>query len=49
MTAYHEWGSRRLEMMAEDGKHLFADAQTCMETSARLLSNGWWSSGKGTA
>jgi len=43
MSACQEWSNRRLVMMAEDGKHLFADAQKFMETSARLL---WWSSGK---
>jgi hypothetical protein len=35
-----EWTSRRIQMMAEDGKHLFSDAQSCMETGARLLSPG---------
>ncbi|MGD0023515.1 MAG: phasin family protein [Xanthobacteraceae bacterium] len=43
MTACQEWTSRRFEMMAEDGKHLFADTQKFMETGARLLSNGWLS------
>jgi len=43
MSACQEWSNRRLVMMAEDGKHLFADAQKFMETSARLL---WWSNGK---
>ena len=46
MTACQEWSNRRFEMMAEDGKHAFADAQKFMETGARLLSNGWWSNGK---
>jgi hypothetical protein len=40
-AACQEWTSRRLQMMAEDGKHLFSDAQSFMETSARLLSTGW--------
>jgi hypothetical protein len=47
LTACQEWGSRHLEMMAEDGKHVFADAQKVMETSARLLLNGWRSNSKG--
>jgi hypothetical protein len=47
MTACQEWNSRHFEMMAEDGKHLLADAQKVMETGARLLSNGWWTTGKG--
>ncbi len=41
MAACQEWTSRRFEMMAEDGKHLFADAQKFTETGARLLSSGW--------
>ena len=43
MSACQEWTSRRFEMMADDGKHLLADTQKFMETSARLLSKGWWS------
>jgi phasin protein len=39
MAAYQEWASRRFEMMAEDGKHLFADAQKLMEAATRLLPN----------
>jgi hypothetical protein len=46
MTTYQECCRRRLEMMAEDGKHLFADAQKVMETGTRLLSNGWWPNNK---
>jgi hypothetical protein len=49
MSAYQEWGTRKLEMMAEDGKHALADAQKFVETGARLLSNGWQSNGKGAA
>ena len=41
MTAYQEWGGRRLEMMAEDTKHLMDTTQKFMETSARLIANGW--------
>jgi Phasin protein len=41
MIACQEWTSRRLEMMAEDGKHLLADCQKFTETGARLCSNGW--------
>ena len=39
MAAYQEWASRRFEMMTEDGKHLFADAQKFMEAATRLLPN----------
>jgi hypothetical protein len=44
-AACQEWTSRRLQMMAEDGKHLFSDAQSFMETGARLLSTGWRANG----
>jgi Phasin protein len=46
-TAYQEWGSRRMNMAAEDAQHLLADAQRFMETGARLLSNGWLSGSRG--
>ena len=39
MAAYQEWASRRFEMMAEDGKQLFADAQKFVEAATRLLPN----------
>jgi len=35
-----EWASRRVERIAEDGKHLVGNTQKFMETSARFLSNG---------
>jgi len=41
MTTCQEWNSRRLEMLAEDGKHLLADTQKFVEMSAHLLSRGW--------
>jgi len=34
MTAYQEWGSRRLEMMAEDTKHLMS---SCVASRQRSL------------
>jgi Phasin protein len=49
MTACQEWTSRRFEMMAEDGKHVFADTQKFMEMGARLLSNGWLASRPGAS
>jgi hypothetical protein len=45
MTAYEVWGSRRLEMMAEDTKHLLDNTQKFMQMSAQLLANGWQSKG----
>jgi hypothetical protein len=48
MTACQEWSGEHVKMMAEDGKHLFADVQKFMETGTRLLSNGWLHPGKGS-
>lgn len=49
MSACQEWTSWRFEMMADDGKHLLADTQKFMETSARLLSKGWLSDRPGAS
>ena len=49
MTAYQVWGSRRLEMMAEDTRHLLDNTQKFMQTSARLLANGWQSKAPASA
>ena len=46
MSAYQQWSGRHLEMLTEDGKHLFADVQKTMEAGARLFSNGGWAAGK---
>jgi hypothetical protein len=45
-AACQEWGKRRMEIFAEDGKRLMADSQKFMERSARLLSKGWRSNGQ---
>ena len=37
MAAYQKWGGRRLEMIAEDTKHLWDDTQKFVQASARLL------------
>jgi hypothetical protein len=37
MTAYQQWTARQLEVMAED----LAGAKSLLQTSARLLSDGW--------
>lgn len=47
MAACQDWYAQHFEMMAEDGKHMFADAQKAFETGAHLFSNGWWTNGKG--
>jgi hypothetical protein len=41
MAICQEWTSRRMALMAEDGRRLLSDSQKFMEKGARLLSNGW--------
>jgi len=43
VKAYQEWGSRRLEMVAEDTEHLMDDTQKFIQMSAQLLATGWQS------
>lgn len=45
MTAYRQWSNRRLELLAEDTKHFMENAQRFIQTSARLLGDGWQSKG----
>ena len=45
MTACQECGSRRLEMMVEDTKHLLDNTGKFMRTSAQLLASAWQSKG----
>ena len=47
LMACQEWGSRRFELMAEDGKHLAADTHKLMDAGARLLATGWLPNGRG--
>jgi Phasin protein len=47
VTTCQEWASRHLQLMAEDGKRIVADTQKLMETSTRMLSNGWSGNGRG--
>jgi hypothetical protein len=47
VAACQEWTGRRLEMMADDGRHLLADSRKVMERSARLLSDGLLANGTG--
>ena len=49
MATCQEWTTRRFEMMAEDGKHLLADAQKFMEAVARLMPKGSLINGGGTS
>jgi hypothetical protein len=45
-TVYHELASRRVEMAAEDARHLLADSRKFMATGAHLLSDGRLSNGR---
>jgi Phasin protein len=47
MTVCQQWGTRCLEMIAEDRKHLLSDCQSLAETGTRLLSKGWHLNGSG--
>jgi hypothetical protein len=38
---YQEWMTKRMEMLAEDSRKFFADSQKLIQSSARLLLNGW--------
>jgi hypothetical protein len=49
MSACQEWTRRRFEMMAEDGKRLFADTQKFMEAAGRLMPTGSLINGGGTS
>jgi hypothetical protein len=48
VAACQEWTGRRLEMMADDGRHLLADSRKVMERSARLLSDGLLANANGS-
>ena len=47
MTACHEWGGRRLEMMAEDAKRVMDDTQKFMQIGTHMLTNGFGSNSFG--
>jgi hypothetical protein len=49
MSVCQEWTRRRFEMMAEDGKRLFADTQKFMEAAGRLMPTGSLINGGGTS
>jgi phasin protein len=36
-TTYREWANRELELLAEDGRHLFANGEKIMQASRRLF------------
>jgi hypothetical protein len=39
-NAYQECMTKRMDMLADDGRRIFADSQKFMHLGARLLSNG---------
>jgi hypothetical protein len=41
VTASQDWASRRMELLAEDGRHVFSDAQKIAAAGARFSPNGW--------
>lgn len=46
VTAYQEWGSRHIELAAEDAKRIIADSQMLVEAGGRLLSGNWMGSAR---
>jgi hypothetical protein len=41
IAAYQEWLSEEMGARAEDARRLMSNGQKFMDTSTRLLSNGW--------
>ena len=39
-AAYQEWLNQRMQMLADDGRHFFADSQKLIKTGVRALANG---------
>ncbi len=40
ITASQEWVSRRMELLAEDGRHVMADSQKLAEFATRFVAGG---------
>jgi hypothetical protein len=36
-TAYHEWASREMELLAQDGRNMFANGEKLLQASRRLF------------
>jgi hypothetical protein len=49
LAAYQEWGSRRVELMAQDTRQILNQAQKFMQSSAQLMMNGQQWKGIGTS
>jgi hypothetical protein len=39
-TAYQEWASREMELLAQDGRSMFANGEKLLQASRRLFTNG---------
>ncbi len=39
-STYHEWATREMELLAADGRQMFANIEKFIETSRRLFANG---------
>jgi hypothetical protein len=48
IAAYQEWLSEEMAARSEDASRLMSNGQKFMDTSTRLLSNGWTSAGMST-
>jgi hypothetical protein len=48
IAAYQEWFSEEMGARAKDAQRLMSNGQKFMDTSTRLLSNGWTSAGTTT-
>ena len=48
IAAYQEWLSEEMAARSEDAHRLMSNGQKFMDTSTRLLSNGWMSTGTTT-
>jgi len=45
VAACQEWMTKEMDARAEDARQFMSDGQKLMDTSARLLTNGWTSTG----
>ena len=45
LTVCQEWMTKEMDARAEDARQFMSDGQKLMDSSARLLTNGWTSAG----
>jgi hypothetical protein len=48
VAACQEWLTKEMDSRAEDARQFMSDGQKLMDTSTRLLTNGWTSAGAAT-